>query len=157
MSDLKDKDEFLTTEKKWDLSTLVKNLLKEVVPACVVRIEPLSSKKGMLEERGAWIRWFWNEDTTVLPNILGHRLMWSGLLFVAPGMKADEFKNGIVGILGNRVRKELVNLAIFSEVRSGSVVEEVDRMELQLSKLNYWDKHNYKSIFENGVEKELKT
>ena len=56
----KDPEKFLTTYKRWDLCALIKSLPKELVPACVVHIEPKQGKTGYLEERGTWIKELWN-------------------------------------------------------------------------------------------------
>ena len=69
----KDDDKFLTTASSWDLEVLIKNLPNNPIPTCLIQIEPQTGNTGFLEERGQWIKEFWNTAIKEGKTFEGHR------------------------------------------------------------------------------------
>lgn len=153
----KDPEKFLTTYKRWDLCALIESLPKESVPICVVHIEPKHGKTGYLEERGTWIKELWNRTINHNNSIEGHRTGWTSLLFFGPNIHINEFRNILLEHLRTIKMDHLKSLALFSKIEGSfdQQIKEIEKISLQLAKIDYWLDHIYPSYFENGNEIEL--
>ena len=118
-----------------------------------------SRETGFLEEQGELIHKLWSEITGNIQNVYGFRTSWNELVFFHPSLQPNVFRDKIVLVLKSNLDAKLKSKAIFSNLH-GAVenrINEIERMCLQLSKLNYWEKHYYPSYWENGKEIKLET
>lgn len=153
----KDNEKFLSTQENWDLVSLVESLPITPVSTCLILVEPSNSKTGLLEERGLWILNFWQNILEHYPSIQGQRFNWSGLIFFSVEFSSIKMIEVFSNLLRNSTHPELQSKAIFSNVQNSpsEKLREIEQMELQLNKINYWNEHIYPSYFEDGIEKFL--
>ena len=69
----------------------------------------------------------------------------------------NEFSNILLEHLKTIKTDHLKSLALFSKIEGSfdQQIKEIDKMGLQLNKIDYWLDHLYPSYFENGNEIEL--
>jgi len=138
---------------------LLKELPEEEIPAGVVLIKPRSGRTGLNEERGEWVKMLWKRAMRAFPGIKGHRSSWDTLVFFIPGAPLDEVNATFSLILKELTDSALKSVCLFSNIRGTEqdLFRQVERMNLQLEKLDYWKKHVYPSYLEDGEEVSLDT
>ena len=152
-----DNSNYLTTHEEWDLAGQLEAIKSDAIPACLIRISPKNSRTGLNEESGEWILKFWENVTKNEKKVEGHRIGWSDIVLFAQSMNEKEFQEFIRNLLKSLTVSNLKSLALFSLIH-GEVegkIKEIDRMYLQLSKLDYWTEHIYSVYYEDGIEIEL--
>lgn len=147
----------LPSYENWKVVELLENLSSEPIPACMVLVEPRVWRTGYNEEIADWVANFWKEVFEENPTIQGRRFSWGIVLFVAPQNSLAEMKDLILKVLADSIHPELTSRTLFSFVQNSfeEKIREVEQMELQLNKINYWKEHIYPSYFEDGMEKSL--
>ena len=151
--------ELLTTEIECDLLTMLRSYEDKESDVCLIRVICKGSSPDRNEQIGRLIHEIWDAVTACLPGILGHRLSWSSLLFMHSSEDNKSFNESILNVLRQVNTQELESQALFS-ILDQSIAEretEIDRMGMQLAKLDYWEKHIYSSYYCNGGEVTLVT
>ena len=141
----------------------IKELLSEApdltASACVIQIMSKEGRTGYLEEQGELIKNIWSAVTGSIPNIYGFRTSWAEIVFFHPSLELKSLQLEIIQILKSTLDAKLESKSVFSRL-NGTFEErlkEIEKMGLQLSKVNYWEEHNYPSYWLNGEETKLKT
>ena len=122
--------EFLTTIEAWDLMELLVRCGSAPGVLVVIEVQPRLSRTGLLEERGRWIHSVWDAVLQQIPDVAGHRMAWSQLLFVCMERNIEEVEALFAGILQSCAAVDLKSLCVLS-VASGDAeakLVELDKM-----------------------------
>jgi hypothetical protein len=145
--------EFLTTIEKWDLVELLARCGIGLNVLIAIDVRPRHTLTGLLEERGRWIRKIWEAVLSKIPDVSGHRMMWSQLLFVCRGIDIHAVETLFAEILQSFKAEELKSLCVLSQVGGGldAKLAEVDLMFEGLSKeRNFGDLARYERWLLDG-------
>lgn len=156
---LRPNPELLTTEIEWDLLKMLQSQEDKKSDVCLIRVICKNSNPDRNEQIGRSIHEIWDAVTGYLPGALVHRLSWASLLFMHSGEDGESFNKSILKALRLVSTLELESQALFS-VLDQSIVEreaEIERMGMQLAKLDYWKNHIYSCYYCNGEEVTLAT
>lgn len=148
----------LTTYKEWNLVAQLKAIELDLIPVCLIQIATRNKQTGLNKERGKWILELWENVTKEPGRIDGHHVDWSTIIFFTQVMEREKFQEFILNLLKLQTFSPLKSLALFSCL-SGDVekkIQEIDRMHLQIDKINYWKEHIYPIYYEDGLEVQIK-
>ncbi|HEX8774719.1 MAG TPA: hypothetical protein VF735_14200 [Pyrinomonadaceae bacterium] len=147
------KAEFLTTLENWDLTELLAQSSPASTVLVAIEVQPRHSRTGLLEERGRWIHRIWNATLSKIPDVAGHRMMWSQLVFVCTGSDIQEVEAQFAEILQSCRDEELKSLCVLSHASGNAEAKlmEVDRMLEGISKeRNFGDSERFQHWLRDG-------
>lgn len=156
---LKSNPDLLTTEIEWDLLKMLQSQENSKFDVCYIRVICKNSNPDGNEQIGRLIHEIWDVVTGYQPGVFGHRLIWDSLLFMHSSENNESFHESILKALRMVSTLKLESQALFS-VLDQSILEreaEIERMGMQLAKLDYWEKHIYSCYYCNGEEVTLAT
>ncbi len=76
--------EYLSTVEVMDPLRVLEQYGSQPVVLCAVAVWTRQTMTGNLDEKGAWVRSFWETITKALPKAAGCRLGWNTLFFALP-------------------------------------------------------------------------
>lgn len=114
--DEQDEAEFLTTIEKWDLVELLARCGSAPNVLVAIEVRPRHAPTGLLEERGRWIHTVWDAAVLNIPDVAGHRMMWSQLLFICQGDDIEAIESRFAEILSSCKVEGLKSLCVLSAV-----------------------------------------
>jgi hypothetical protein len=86
------------------------------------------------------------------------KLFTPPVVFFWPNKSGDDLVRAITSLLRDSTVAALKSLALFSTIsgtKKENALSELERMELQLVKIGYWEKHIFDSYCEDGLEVSL--
>lgn len=118
--------------------------------ACVSSEHPSNN-----EAIGRWIQNLAQELFAKHPNVRLYRLSWSNVVLLQD--KCNEMESKISYLLAGLVHPNLTSCAVFSLLAESSLdrVSEIQKMELQAAKLDYWEVHAYSHYYRDGRKIQL--
>jgi hypothetical protein len=124
------KAEFLTTIEAWDLMELLVRCGSAPSVLVVIEVQPRHARTGLLEERGRWIHSVWDAVLQQIPDVAGHRMAWSELLFVCVDRHLEEVEAQFARILQSCADEDLKSLCVLSAMSGDAEAKlaELDRM-----------------------------
>lgn len=150
---MENKAEFLTTIESWDLPELLARNGSAPTVLVVIEVQPKHARTGLLEERGRWIHTVWNATLSKIPDVAGHRMMWSQLVFICAGSDIQAVESQFAEILQSCRDEELKSLCVFSQASGNaeSKLLELDRMLEGISKeRNFGDPERFQHWLLDG-------
>lgn len=117
---MSNKAEFLTTIEKWDLMELLARLGDGSNVLVAIEIHPRHGRAGFLEEKGRWVHEVWSAALTRIPEVAGHRMMWSQVLFVCKNADIRAAEDQFAEILCSCRTEELRSLCVLSIASGGA-------------------------------------
>lgn len=128
--------EFLTTIEKWDLRELLARRSSGLSVLIAIEVQPRHARAGLLEERGCWIHKVWDATLHKIPDVAGHRLMWSQLMFVCAGGDIQSVEAQFAEVLQSCKEEELRSFCVLSTVSGDAEakIAELDQMLEGISK-----------------------
>ena len=141
----RDKAVFLTTHHEWGLLNLLQNCGSETNVLIAVELRPKYSRTGLLEEKGRWIQDFWNRVLRAMPEVAGHRMLWSELFFSYPGDDVEFVEAQICALLKDCKDEQFESRCVLS-VFSGDIQEkvlEIERMFMSIGKDWYFGEADF--------------
>ncbi len=115
--------EYLTTIEKWDLLGLIAHGGDGPVVLAAIEVLPRHARTGLLEERGRWIHKVWDAVLSKMPDVAGHRISWSQLLFICKGADIQAAEDQFAEILRSCQEEELKSLCVLSTASGGAGVK----------------------------------
>jgi hypothetical protein len=150
---MENRAEFLTTIENWDLTELLAQTGSEPNVLVAIEVQPRQSRTGLLEERGRWIHRVWNATLSKIPDVAGHRMMWSQLVFICAGSDIQAVESQFAEILQSCRDEELKSLCVFSQASGNAEAKlvELDRMLEGISKeRNFGDPERFQHWLLDG-------
>jgi len=149
----RDEAEYLTTIEKWDLMELIVRSGGGPSVLVAIEVQPRHDRTGLLEERGRWIHTVWDAALCRVPEVAGHRLSWSQLLFICKGADIQAAENQFAEMLRSCKAEGLKSLCVLSTVSGGADVKlaVADRMFEGLGKeRNFGDRARFERWLLDG-------
>ncbi|MDU9050045.1 MAG: hypothetical protein Q3M30_14450 [Candidatus Electrothrix sp. Rat3] len=126
------------------------------LPVALLQVKTKSGKVELREERDKWLEELWEHLNS--PGILECRWMWDEVMLFAPELKKEQFESSLIAKLETITHRDLNSYLLVSELvgPEDAKLKELDEMQLQLHKINYWEQHIFDYYYENGKQIELK-
>lgn len=150
---MENKADFLTTIEHWDLSELLARSGSAPNVLVAIEVQPRHARTGLLEERGRWIHKVWNATLSMIPDVAGHRTMWSQLVFICTGNGIQAVESQFAEILQSCRDEDLKSLCVLSEASGHGEAKlvELERMLEGLSKeRNFSDAERFRHWLLDG-------
>jgi len=90
MQEAKAETEYLSTVGEMNPLRVLEPFGEQHAVLCVVSIWTRQTAVGHLEEKGEWLRSFWEAALLALPDVGGCRLLWNSLFFVLPNFSVTQ-------------------------------------------------------------------
>ena len=91
-------------------------------------IEPIGSRIGLLEERGAWVQSFWSDVIDSLDYVHGCRFYWDSMIFCCDINYFESFVNIYSDILKRQSYEKLVSKTVIGYPSGKSLDEKRNTM-----------------------------
>jgi hypothetical protein len=120
--------EYLTTVGELNPLLVFEQFGAREVVAIAVAIWTIGPQTGLLEERGEWIRRFWQVVLKQMPNAQGTRLLWHTVFFVVPTTDAFFIAEQFKQLLKTLSEPALESYCLIG-VMSGSAMEKLQLLD----------------------------
>ena len=153
LSMMEDKAEFLTTIENWDLIELLARGGSAPTVLVAIEVQPRHARTGLLEERGHWIHRVWNATLNKMPDVAGHRMTWSQLVFISIGSDIQAVESQFAEMLQSCRDEDLKSLCVLFEAIGNAEAQlvELDRMLESISKeRNFGDPERFQHWLLDG-------
>jgi hypothetical protein len=128
--------DFLTTNEDWNLPKLLVHCGSAPSVLVAIGVQPRYLLTGLLEETGHLIHKIWSVTLHKIPDVVGHRMMWSQLVFVCASSNVQAVEIQFIEVLQSCMNAELKSLCVLS-AESGDAdakLIKIDRMIESISK-----------------------